>query len=89
MNEYLILFPDNHGDDWDEAYKINGYDPEDAIRDLCVRRYSDWEYPDGPLEFQVRDIETGIVTQVNVTIDVEPVFYANIQKHTCRRPHGT
>lgn len=80
MTAYQVLFPDHHGDDWEEAYEYEAYNEEAAVNQCCDERYSDWEYPSGPLHFLVRDTETDIVVSVNVEIDVQPVFHSNVEK---------
>ena len=80
MTAYSVRNAD-YGEDWHE---VDAWDAEDAAQDYCEERYSDWEYPQGPLDIEVKD-EDGIIVLMRVSVEMVPSFHASDVEYEPRR----
>lgn len=61
------------GDEWED---IEAYDAQEAAEEYVNSNYSNWEYPQGPIEVEVRDVE-GVQT-FSVAVEAVPTFHAEV-----------
>ncbi len=72
--------------DCDEEWtSVKAWDDEEAAESYCEDRYSDWEYPSGPLEIEVMDSEE-VTTLVLVSVEAQPVFRGETARYEPARP---
>lgn len=89
MAKTYKIWSDDLGYPEDEAYvrtaKHEWLDMEDMVSDLCDDKYTDWEYPQSPMNFFICEVDdkgnkVGDVQKIGVDVDYSPNFYTSTIK---------